>query len=77
MEARGEPVGAGTGMIERRAIMQARVKAQLVKYPKVVWRRLRALCIVVKERQSLEDIRLVQVQEADISSSARVLSLLS
>jgi hypothetical protein len=43
--ALGEPAGAGTGTIERRAIIEARVKAQVVKNPKVVWRRLRALCM--------------------------------
>lgn len=39
--------GVGRGRREMNAIMPARVKAQVVKKPKVVWRRLREECIVV------------------------------
>lgn len=38
--------GVGRGMREMKAIMPARVKAQVVKKPKVVWRRLREECMV-------------------------------
>lgn len=38
--------GDGRGMREMKAIMPARVKAQVVKKPKVVWRRLREECMV-------------------------------
>ena len=51
-DALGEPVGLGKGVIVRMAIMQASVKAQLVKNPKVVWRRFRALCILVHEART-------------------------
>jgi len=45
IEALGESVGAGMGTKERRAMIEASVKAQVVKNPKVVWTRLRALCM--------------------------------
>ena len=42
----GEEVGDGKGMRERMAIMEARVKAQVVMNPKAFCARVRALCIV-------------------------------
>ena len=50
MEAVGGVEGAGTGRMERSAMMEASVKAQEVKKPKVVWRRVRALCILILRR---------------------------
>ena len=46
IEALGDAAGAGKGMMLRRARMEARVKAHEVKNPKVVWSRLRELCIL-------------------------------
>jgi len=46
MEADGDDLGAGKGIIARKAMIPASVKAQEVKKPKAVCRRVMVLCIL-------------------------------
>ena len=50
MLAPGREESGGYGIREISAIRRARVKAQVVKKPKVFWTRLRVLCILAGGR---------------------------
>jgi hypothetical protein len=74
MEALGEDVWGGIGTTDRRAMMAARVKAHVVKNPKVVCNRFNVLCIL-RERLASMPENSKRVKEDKKGRQERVVSM--